>query len=206
MDAWRSGDPIRVLLVEDHPGFRMVLRALLESDERLIVLDAVGTADEACEHHLIEDIDVALVDIGLPGTNGIEATKRLRLRNTDLRVLIMSGSGFERAADEALAAGADKYLEKGALHNDLIEAIVEAGERVRTSAGAVALVDAGERIETSKGPEPARCNAGERDRTSKGPEPARCNAGERDRTSKGPEAHRDLNPARLPVPPRPRGH
>jgi two-component system response regulator DesR len=201
MDALRSGDPIRVLLVEDHPGFRMVLRALLESDERLIVLDAVGTADEACEHHLIEDIDVALVDIGLPGTNGIEATKRLRLRNTDLRVLIMSGSGFERAADEALAAGADKYLEKGALHNDLIEAIVEAGERVRTSAGAVALVDAGERIEPPpsdpRAQPPARCNAGERDRTSKGPEATGtqepssvcrldANAGERDRNLQGP--------------------
>ena len=155
MDASRWGDPIRVLVVEDHPGFRLVLRALLESDERLIVIDDVGSSAEACEHPLLADIDVALVDIGLPGENGIQATKRLRARNSDLRVLIMSGSGFDSTSDEAVGAGADAYLEKGALHHDLIEAIVDAGERGRTS--------------------------------------------------KGLSAHRDLNPARLPVPPRPRG-
>ena len=149
-----QGDPIRVLLVEDHPGFRLVLRALLETDDRLIVIGDVGSADEACEHPLLEHVDVAVVDIGLPGTTGIEATKQLRRLNSALRVLIMSGSGYDRAADTALEAGADAYLEKGGLHHDLIEAIVDAGERGRTS--------------------------------------------------KGPKAHRDLNPARLPVPPRPR--
>ena len=131
MDDSQWGDPIRVLLVEDHPGFRLVLRALLESDERLIVIDDVGSAAEACEHPLLEHVDVALVDVGLPGTNGIEATKRLRKLNSAIRVLIMSGSGFDRASDDALAAGADRYLEKGALHHDLIEAIVEVGERGR---------------------------------------------------------------------------
>jgi DNA-binding NarL/FixJ family response regulator len=125
------GDPIRVLLVEDHPGFRPVLRALLESDERLIVLDDLGSAGAALAHPLLDDVDVALVDLGLPGMSGIEATKRLRILNPHLRVLIMSGSGFDRASDDALAAGADAYLEKGALHKDLIDAIVDAGQRTR---------------------------------------------------------------------------
>lgn len=140
MDASWSGDPIRVLLVEDHPGFRQVLRSLLEADERLIVVGDVGSAAEACEHPLLEHVDVALVDVGLPGINGIEATRQLRKLNDGIRVLIMSGSGFDRAADEALAAGADQYLEKGALHADLIEAIVDAGTRgrktLRTPGGA----------------------------------------------------------------------
>jgi DNA-binding NarL/FixJ family response regulator len=131
VDLSHEGDPIRVLVVEDHPGFRMVLRALLEADERLIVVGDVGSAAEAFEHPHLDDVDVALVDVGLPGTNGIEATRRLRQLNTTLRVLIMSGSGFDCAADEALAAGADVYLEKGALHDDLVEAIVGAGERAR---------------------------------------------------------------------------
>jgi DNA-binding NarL/FixJ family response regulator len=145
MDASQLGEPIRVLLVEDHPGFRLVLRALLEADERLIVIDDVGSAAEAYEHQMLECVDVALVDVGLPGTNGIQATKELRRRNSGIRVLIMSGSGFDRASDDALAAGADQYLEKGALHGDLIEAIVAAGERGRTS------FDAGERDRPSKG-------------------------------------------------------
>jgi DNA-binding NarL/FixJ family response regulator len=82
---------------------------------------------------MLEHVDVALVDVGLPGTNGIAATKRLRELHPEIRVLIMSGSGFDRASDDAIAAGADQYLEKGALHQDLIEAIVDAGERGRTS-------------------------------------------------------------------------
>ena len=135
MEASRWGDPIRVLLVEDHPGFRVVLRALLESDERLIVIDDVGSAAEACQHPMLEHVDVALVDIGLPGTSGIEATRELRRRSPGIRVLIMSGSGFDRASDDALEAGADRYLEKGSLHQDLLEAIVDAGERNRTSTG-----------------------------------------------------------------------
>ena len=114
-----GGDPIRVLVVEDHPGFRLVLRALLETDERLIVIDDVGSAAEACEHPMLEHVDVALVDIGLPGTNGIAATKRLRQLNSGIRVLIMSGSGFDRASDDALAAGADRYLDKRASFEEI---------------------------------------------------------------------------------------
>lgn len=135
MDASRWGNPIRVLLVEDHPGLRLVLRALLEADERLIVVGDVGSAAEACDHPLLEHVDVALVDIGLPGTNGIEATRRLRQLNGGLRVVVMSGSGVDSAPEDALAAGAERYLEKGGLHDDLIEAIVEAGERDRAPNG-----------------------------------------------------------------------
>ena len=137
MDASRSGDPIRVLLVEDHPGFRLVLRALLESDERLIVIDDVGSADDACRHPMLDHVDVALLDIGLPGMSGLEATKRLRTLNESIRILIMSGSGFDRASGDALAAGADCYLEKGGLHDDLLKAIVEAGHRGRDVEGHV---------------------------------------------------------------------
>lgn len=147
MGTSRWGDPIRVLLVEDHPGFRTVLRALLESDARLIVIGDVGSADEACEHPMLDHVDVALVDIGLPGASGIEATKRLRQLNSGVRVLIMSGSGFDRASDDALAAGADRYLEKGGLHEDLIEAIVDAGDRGRD---VEAHVNARERNRTSQ--------------------------------------------------------
>jgi DNA-binding NarL/FixJ family response regulator len=154
MDASRWGDPIRVLLVEDHPGFRLVLRAVLEADERLIVIDDVGSAAEACEHPMLEHVDVALVDVGLPGTNGIEATKELRRRSSEIRVLIMSGSGFGRASHEALTAGADQYLEKGALHEDLIEAIVDAGERGRTSKGADQIVQCGREGSNLQGPKP----------------------------------------------------
>src|SRR3978361_897101 len=98
MDASQSGDPIRVLLVEDHAGFRLVLRALLESDERLIVIGDVGSANEGWEHPLLDDVDVAIVDIGLPGTNGIEATRLLRERNSALRIVITSGNRSRKSS------------------------------------------------------------------------------------------------------------
>lgn len=127
------GDPVRVLLVEDHPGFRFVLRALLEADDRLILIGDVGSSREALEHPFLDDADVALVDIGLPGTDGLETMRGLRERNPALRVLIMSGSGATGTAERALAAGADAYVEKGGLHHDLIETIVDAGGRARAA-------------------------------------------------------------------------
>jgi DNA-binding NarL/FixJ family response regulator len=121
-----AGSPVRVLIVEDHPGLRLVLRTLLESDERLVVLDAVDSGAAACAYPLTDDVDVALVDIGLPDIGGLEVTRRLRGQNPDLRVVVMSGSGHDRTAGDALAAGAAAYLQKGALHDDLIRSILAA--------------------------------------------------------------------------------
>jgi DNA-binding NarL/FixJ family response regulator len=142
------GNPIRVLIVEDHPGLRLVLRALLETDERLIVIDDVGTGTSALQHPLLDDVDVALVDIGLPDMAGTDATRKLRQLNPVLRVLVMSGSGFQSASTDALAAGADAYLEKGALHDDLLEAIVAAGERGRADRGSEKVAQ--DRVEARK--------------------------------------------------------
>jgi DNA-binding NarL/FixJ family response regulator len=122
--ARERGDPVRVLIVEDHAGLRLVLRTLLESDERLLVLDAVGSGAEACAHPLLDDVDVALVDVGLPDVDGIQAMGHLRERHPGLRVVIMSGSGQDHTALEALAAGANGYLQKGALHDELIESLL----------------------------------------------------------------------------------
>jgi len=121
-----DGNPIRVLVVEDHPILSLALCELLASDERLIVLDAVASGSAACTHPLVDDVDVALIDIGLPDVDGVQVMRSLRCRNPGLRVVIMSGSGHDSAAADALADGAHAYLEKGALHDHIAETIVSA--------------------------------------------------------------------------------
>lgn len=122
-----DGNPIRVLVVEDHPILSLAICELLRADDRLIVVDCVATGTAACTHELLDDVDVALVDIGLPDVDGVEVMRSLRRRNPNLRVVIMSGSGHDAMAAQALDEGADAYLEKGALHDELAGAVVAAG-------------------------------------------------------------------------------
>jgi DNA-binding NarL/FixJ family response regulator len=120
-----------VLIVEDDPTFSYVLRTFLEGATELHVVDSVGTADEAVGHPLLDRVDLVLIDVGLPGVDGIEATRRLLALDPSLRVVVMSGSGHDLVARNALTAGAAAYLEKGALHDTLVEALISVGRRRR---------------------------------------------------------------------------
>jgi DNA-binding NarL/FixJ family response regulator len=120
-----------VLIVEDDPMFSYVLRMFLDGAAELHVVDNVGTADEAVDHPSLDRVDVVLIDIGLPGDDGIEATRRLLALDPRLRVVVMSGSGHDLVARNALAAGAAAYLEKGAIHDTLVETLVSVGRRRR---------------------------------------------------------------------------
>lgn len=117
--------PVRVLIVEDHPLFAHVLGLYLESVPELIVVGCVGSAEAALEHPHLQDTDVVLTDIGLPRLSGIGAIRRLHALNPALRVIVMSGSVHEESAEDALAAGAAAYVEKGPLGEELVERILE---------------------------------------------------------------------------------
>jgi DNA-binding NarL/FixJ family response regulator len=115
-----------LLIVEDDQLFASVLRLFLEGEESLSVVDTVATADEAFDHPSLGAVDVVLIDIGLPGIDGIAATKRLLELQPRLRIVVMSGSGFNVPAENAIAAGASAYLEKGALHETLVTTLLSA--------------------------------------------------------------------------------
>ncbi|MDX6512580.1 MAG: two-component system, NarL family, response regulator EvgA [Gaiellaceae bacterium] len=123
--------PRGVLIVEDDPTFSRVLRIFLDGEEELYVVDNVGTAEEAFAHPLLDAVDLVLIDIGLPGVDGIEATKRLHEINPELHVIVMSGRGFELVARQAVEAGAAAFLEKGALHETLVHTLLSVGRRGR---------------------------------------------------------------------------
>jgi DNA-binding NarL/FixJ family response regulator len=116
--------PTRVLLVDDHAMFLAALRALLEHDERI---EIVGETDNGAHALELDDElqpDVALVDLQLPVMDGFETTRRLLARRPQLRVVAVSGMSSEGVAERAAAAGAERFLFKGGLHDEIADAIV----------------------------------------------------------------------------------
>jgi DNA-binding NarL/FixJ family response regulator len=113
-----------VLLVDDEPMFLEALRALLETDSRVIVVAATDNGIDALAHS--EHPDVALVDLTLPGASGFETTRRLIAEAAPIKVVVISGLSDGSEANAAHDAGASRFLLKGGLHDEIADAIVEA--------------------------------------------------------------------------------
>src|ERR687890_11491 len=106
----------RLMLVEDHAAFRQALAFLLSGEPDLEVVAEVGSLAEARQAlrgvALEGDLDVAVVDIGLPDGDGRDLIGELRRRDADVSVLVLSATVEAAALEEALRAGADAVLEK----------------------------------------------------------------------------------------------
>jgi two-component system, NarL family, invasion response regulator UvrY len=122
---------IKVLLVDDHAVVREGYRRLLEGEPSIRVVGDAGNAIEACERALALDPDVVVMDIALPRTSGIEATRRMLKDQPQLRVLMFSMYDDAIYASRALEAGALGYLSKASAPEVLVQAIyaVSRGER-----------------------------------------------------------------------------
>ena len=114
---------IRVLIADDHPLFRDGLRVLLESAGDIDVLGEATTGEEAVALALDLRPDVALMDINMPGLNGIEATRRIIQVEPDVRVLMLTMLEDDASIFAALRAGARGYLLKGARRDEALRAI-----------------------------------------------------------------------------------
>lgn len=123
---------IRVLVAEDEVTVRLTLVALLGLEQDIDVAAAVGSGDQVVPAALRHRPDVALLDIGLPGTDGITAAAQLAQRLPGCRVLILTGATAPGSLAAAQRAGVSGYLLKDRPAGDLIAAIraVDRGERV----------------------------------------------------------------------------
>jgi DNA-binding NarL/FixJ family response regulator len=112
-----------VLLVEDHTIVRKGLRSLLESEADIRVVGEAENGREAIEK--VDELrpDVVVMDIGMPGLNGLEATRQIKKRFTDVQVLILTVHTGEEYILQILRAGASGYLVKQAAPAELISAI-----------------------------------------------------------------------------------
>jgi DNA-binding NarL/FixJ family response regulator len=121
--------PTTISIVEDDGGTREKLAALLEATPTLRCLTTYGTGEEALKGIPTEKPDVALVDINLPGMNGIKCVAGLKARLPELQVLILTRHDDTDLVFDALRAGASGYLLKKMIGKELISAIeqVQAG-------------------------------------------------------------------------------
>ncbi|MEV4185087.1 response regulator [Streptosporangium canum] len=136
---------IRVLLAEDQGMMRGALAMLLNLEEDIEVAVTVGTGDEVVPAALRARPDVALLDIEMPGTDGLDAAAELRDRLPDCRVLILTTFGRPGYLRRAMEAGAAGFLVKDGPVEELAAAIrrVLAGEKVIDPALAAAALSTG---------------------------------------------------------------
>lgn len=125
-------EPVRVVIADDHRHFRDGLRALLLSAEDVEVVGEAGTGDEVISLAVRLQPDVILMDLQMPGTNGIEATRRILYTSPHISILVISMFEDDDSVFAALQAGARGYLLKGALKAEILRAIraVASGEAI----------------------------------------------------------------------------
>lgn len=128
----REGQALRLLMVEDDLRSADVLRELLESsaEDPQFVVQHVTTAASAFDVVERGDVDVVILDLGLPDAKDLEALSRLQQRVHEIPIIVLTGRGDETLATSALHIGAEDYLLKGAIsHDSLIRSIRYAVER-----------------------------------------------------------------------------
>jgi DNA-binding NarL/FixJ family response regulator len=116
---------VKVLLVDDEPMFLDALEALLDRDERIVVVARADSGDDALSLARARKPDVALVDLAMPHVDGFEIMRRL-LSETEQPPLVIavSGRSGRRDVERALAAGASGYLLKGRLYDEVAKTIL----------------------------------------------------------------------------------
>lgn len=122
--------PITLLLVDDHPVVRKGTRELLEGESDMQVLGEAGSGEEALAQARALTPDVILMDVSMPGMNGIEATKAIKAEQPGVGVLVLTSYDDDAYVFALLEAGAAGYLLKNASEDDLLGAVraVAAGE------------------------------------------------------------------------------
>ncbi len=136
-------EPLRVLIADDHPVFRSGLRALLATTPDIEVLGEACTGDEVVEMAASLQPDVILMDIQMPGIDGIEATQRILHTSPHITILVVTMFADEESVFAALRAGARGYVLKGATPTEIARAIqaVGSGEAIFSPTIAQRLLD-----------------------------------------------------------------
>ncbi|HEX3322170.1 MAG TPA: response regulator transcription factor [Terriglobales bacterium] len=114
---------IRILLVDDHSVFRRSIKFNLESNADLSVVGEASTGAEGVEKAQALKPDVVVLDLSMPGMNGLEAARRIRDSVPQTAILILSQYDIPQIMEEAKIVGAQGYLVKSNASRDLIRAI-----------------------------------------------------------------------------------
>ena len=116
-------EKIRVVIADDHAIFRTGVRLLLEAEPDVEVVGEAANGDEAVELAQSLQPDVVLMDIAMPGTNGLEATRSIKASCPDIHVLALTIHRSDEYFVEMLKAGASGYVLKGADTSEFLGAV-----------------------------------------------------------------------------------
>ncbi len=123
MTDQEESDRLRVLVVDDHPMFRTGVRAGLEAADRIEVVGEAGTGAEAVQAARHVHPDIVLMDVQMPGMNGIEAIKSIRKDQPKTAILVLTMFVDGDTLLAAVRAGAQGYLFKGSTAQDIAVAL-----------------------------------------------------------------------------------
>jgi DNA-binding NarL/FixJ family response regulator len=126
-----AAGPIRVLCVEDHPVFREGLRAMIAGEPDMVLIANAGNAVQAIAEFRSHRPDVTLMDLRLPGANGVDVLIAIRGEFPQARVIMLTTSDGDADIQRAMRAGASAYILKSMPMEDLLGVIrsVHAGRK-----------------------------------------------------------------------------
>jgi DNA-binding NarL/FixJ family response regulator len=115
----------RVLIVEDDAEIRNSFSLIVNSSQKFMVVNAYGSSEEALDNINRDKPEIVLMDIELPGINGIQATKHIKDRNPHIDIVMVTVYEDSELVFEALKAGAAGYITKSANYLELLTALEE---------------------------------------------------------------------------------
>src|ERR671912_213574 len=118
-----ASSPARIIIAEDHDLVRESTRSLLDSEPDLQIIDEAIDGQETIELTRLQRPDLVLMDVGMPKVNGLEATQTIKEELPTTKVLIWSAYEDPLLVSEAVRAGADGYVLKLSLVQELVDAI-----------------------------------------------------------------------------------
>jgi two-component system response regulator DevR len=118
---------LRILLVDDHEVVRVGVRALIERQEDMEVIGEASTVREAITQAEQLAPDVVVLDIRLPGGNGLEACRQIKALRPDTRIIVLTSYPDDEVLFDAIGAGADGYVLKQIGSDELIRALQRVG-------------------------------------------------------------------------------